>query len=144
MSLYNSGKIPSYKILCSLCVRISLSHHIPLYFLETSVLNNEGNKPFTSIFERVSVKIWGTDADQGIQFSSQKSTLFFAVRANLSSSAKFRCVSNKPCFVMLFVLPSSVSDSKRTDFLPTQCRRTTSDFVNCFDFGLVCFITKII
>ena len=132
MSLYNSGKIPSYKILCSLCVRISLSHHMLLYFLETSVLNNEGNKPFTSIFERGSVKIWRTDSDQGIQFLSQKSTLFFAVRANLSSSATFKCVSNKPCFVMSFVLPSSVSHSKRTDFLPSQCRRTTPDFVKLF------------
>ena len=70
MTLYNSGKIPSCKIVCSLCVRISLSHHMPLYFLETSVLNNEGNKPFVSIFERGSVEIWRTNADQGIRFSS--------------------------------------------------------------------------
>lgn len=54
-----------------------VSHHMPLYFLDTSVLNNEGNKPFTSIFERGSVKIWRTDANQGIQFSSQKKASCF-------------------------------------------------------------------
>ena len=41
---------------------------------------------------------------------------------------------NKLCFVMSSVLPSSVSDSKQTDFLPTQCRRTTPDFVKLFWF----------
>ena len=132
MSLYNSGKIPSCKIVCSLCVRISLFHRIPLYFVETSVFNNEGNKPFASIFERGSVEIWRTDADQGIHFSFQESTLFFAVHTDLSSLSTFRCVSNKLCFVMSSVLPSSVSDSKQTDFLPTQCRRTIPEFAKIF------------
>jgi hypothetical protein len=132
MSLYNSGKIPSCKIVCSLCVRIFLSHHMPLYFLETSVLNNEGNKPFASIFERGYVEIWRTDADQVIHFSSQVSTLLFAIRTYLSLLSTFRRVSNELCFVMSSVLPSSVSDSKQTDFLPTQCRRTTPEFVKLF------------
>jgi hypothetical protein len=134
MTLYNSGKIPSCNIVCSLCVGMSLSHHMPLYFLETSVLNNEGNKPFASIFERGSFEIWRTDADQRIHFWSQESILFFAVRTDLSLSSTFRCVSNKLCFVMSSVLPSSVSDSKQTDFLPTQWRRTTPDFVKMFWF----------
>jgi hypothetical protein len=132
MSSNNSGKIPACKIVCSLCVRMSLSRHMPLYFVQTSVLNNEGNKPFASIFGRGSVEIWRTDADQGIHFSSQESTLFFAVRTDLSSLSTFRYVSNKLCFIVSSVLPYSVSDSKQTDFLPTQCRRTIPDFAKIF------------
>jgi len=135
MPLYNPGKIPSYKTVSSLCVRISLSHHMPLYFLETSVLNNEGNKPFASIFERGSVEIWRTDADQGIHFSSQKSTfLFLQFVMSCLHYQRSGAFLNKLCFVMSSVLPSSVSDSKQTDFLPTQCRRTTPDFVKLFWF----------
>jgi hypothetical protein len=76
----------------------------------------------------------------------KKAFCFFAVRTDLSSLSTFRCVSNKLCFVMSSVLPSSVSDSKQTDFLPTQCRRTTPDFVKMFWFwfSLVHYKNRII